>query len=150
MYFAPNQQTAAILGGRAGLSQAIHHLKDTPRRSFAYETAASSTGSVDGTNRSVANQTTTISTSPIEHAKLEASVHYCKLLKIWEAVGAIQNEEKEICCRFYVKRACNETVDPDELKSKLRVCEIGSSGFFEQVCVIKEKLPPNSNVDDLT
>lgn len=91
-------------------------------------------------NRSTPTQTTAdLSTSPIEHSKGDASQIYCDLLNTYRKLGAIKTEP-EICCEFYVKQACNETIEPDELRQKSNICNFLSAQYFKQLCVLEEKL----------
>lgn len=92
-----------------------------------------------GGNQAVAN-----STSPIEHAKRDASLNYCRLLKTWDNMGAIRVDEHDVCCALYVKQACNETIAPDEPGLKPGICVLLSSEVFTKLCVIREKLPPEA------
>ena len=83
-----------------------------------------------------------ISNSPIEHSKFFATRLFCDRLTDWRKLYAIKNEEEhnEICCQLYVKQACNETMEPYELKN-WQVCKFKSLDFFYRACVLEEKLP---------
>ena len=61
----------------------------------------------------------------------------------YRELEAIKDGEKEFCCEIYVKQACNETIEPSDLRKYTKICKFGNLAFFYSVCVLEEKLPDN-------